>query len=95
MTQATDNQISFIQSLPWSEIMEVSKSDHFGEKFNAISDDTLRFAMRESNRSVLIDSAFKSLEETDPENATPEYATKVADVMREFALRVLAERKKS
>lgn len=93
MNQVTDDKTSFVDSLPWSEIMEVSKSDRFGEKFNSIPEDTLLFAMRESNHPILINSALKSLGVTDPENANLEYATKVADMMREFALRVLAERK--
>lgn len=84
-----------VGSLPWSEILELSKSDKFGERFNAIPEETLLFAMRESNRELLIESALKSLETSDPEKANLEYATKVADMMREFALRVLAERKSS
>ncbi len=89
----TSNDVQIVNSLPWEEILELSKSDRFGDKFNSIPEETLLFAMRESNRPILIDSALKSLGVTDPENATPEYATKVADMMREFALRVLAERK--
>jgi hypothetical protein len=93
MTPTSDDSNFILSSLPWAEILELSKSDRFGEKFNSIPEETLQFAMRESNRPILIESALKSLESTDPENATPEYATKVADMMREFALRVLAERK--
>ncbi|MEP7167458.1 MAG: hypothetical protein ABI758_05765 [Candidatus Woesebacteria bacterium] len=91
----TSDDTDRIKSLPWTEILELSKSDRFDGRFNSIPEETLLFAMRESNRPQLIQSAVKSLESTDPENATIEYATKVADMMREFALRVLAERKKN
>ncbi len=92
MKSKTDN-IPELSLLPWIEILELSKSDRFGEKFNSIPEETLLFAMRESNREILIDSALKSLQETDPERANFEQAIKVADIMREFALRVLTERK--
>jgi hypothetical protein len=84
---------SALSLLPWTEILELSKSARFGENYNLIPEETLLFAMRESNREILIDSALKSLETTDPDHANIEQAIKVADVMREFALRVLAERK--
>lgn len=93
MTQPSDDSSFILDSLPWAEILELSKSDRFGEKFNSIPEETLLFAMRESNRPILIESALRSLEMSDPENANREHATEVADLMREFALRVLAERK--
>lgn len=92
MKSNTDN-IPELSLLPWSEILELSKFDRLGEKFNSIPDETLLFAMREINREILIESALKSLQETDPERANFEQAIKVADIMREFALRLLAERK--
>ena len=63
MKSKTDT-IPELSILPWTEILELSKSDRLGEKFNSIPAETLLF----------------------------EQAIKVADIMREFALRVLAER---
>jgi hypothetical protein len=91
--KSKNDSISNLSLLPWTEILELSKSARFGEKYNSISEETLLFAMRESNREILIESALKCLETTDPDHANIEQAIKVADVMREFALRVLAERK--
>lgn len=94
MKSKTDN-ISELNSLPWAKIMELSKSERLGKKYKYIPEETLLFAMRESNREILIESALKSLETTDPEHANLEQAIGLSDEMREFALRELAERKQS
>jgi len=81
-----------LNSLPWAEIIELSKSERFGDKFKSISEETLRFAMEDGNSPILVQSALNSLKKTDPKNANVEHAEKVADMMKIFAWRIIGER---
>ena len=93
MGQYSNDSSFVLDSLPWQEILEMGKSEHFEGKFGNIPEETLKFVLDDSNKPRVIESALKSLIKSDPVNANPEYAEKIADVMREFATRVLRERK--
>lgn len=92
MGQNSGDSNLLINSLPWPEILEMAKSKRFEGKFDTIPEETLKFVMDDNNKSMVIESALKSLQTSDPENANSEYAERVADVMKEFASRVLRER---
>lgn len=92
MNSMPDESDFDLSSLPWQEILELAKSDQFAKRFENIPTETLRFAAEESNRPILIKSALKSLQTSEPENANLKYATRIAAMMRKFALRVLNEK---
>jgi len=81
-----------LDSLPWQEILEMAKSKHFVGKFESIPETTLKFILDDNNKPRVIQSVFESLQVSDPVNANREYAEEVAQIMREFATRVLRER---
>lgn len=74
--------------LPWKEIQEISEKGLFEEIFKKIPKERFRFAAKEENRSVLIESALKSLRKTNPD-ASYGQATLLADIMQTFATKVL------
>ena len=81
-------------SLPWADIVELAKTGGMKGEFSSIPEETLRFAMADSNSPMLVESALKSLRETDPENATLDNAERVANMMKLFARRIIEERGK-
>lgn len=74
--------------LPWQEIKEISEKGVFEEVFKRIPKERFRFAAKEENREALVNSAFKSLKKNNPE-VSSEQATLLADLMQQFARRVL------
>lgn len=78
---------TYFDDLPWDEIEEISKKGIFEEVFKKIPKERLRFATKEENREVLIQSALKSLKKNNPDT-TYEQAALLADLMREFALKM-------
>ena len=75
-------------SLPWEEIAGIAK-----DKFDQVPEETYRFALDESNHEVLVESALKSLQKADPENATREKAEELAEIMKMFAKMALGAKK--
>ncbi len=80
--------MSDFDDLPWEEIQTVSQEGLFEEVFKKIPKERFRFAAKEENRPVLIESALKSLRKTNP-NASYGQATLLADIMQTFAKKVL------
>lgn len=81
-----------LDSLPWAEILELMKSSPFSEKIESIPTETLEFAVKADNYRSLVESAMEALKKSDPEKANLEYAAKMADLMKEFASKVLKSR---
>lgn len=77
--------------LPWDEIQYISKEGIFEEVFKKIPKARFRFAAKEENRDLLVSSALRNLRRTDP-NASRNQALLLADIMQEFAKRVLEEK---
>lgn len=74
--------------LPWEEIREISEKGLFEQVFKKIPKSRLHFVAQEENREVLMKSALKSLKRNDPD-ATYENAAVVADLMQEYARKML------
>ncbi|MBA3724797.1 MAG: hypothetical protein H0W89_08035 [Candidatus Levybacteria bacterium] len=74
-----------VNSLPWDEIEKISKEEQFRKKFRKVEQETFLFAAKKEHRSVIIESALKSLQKSDPDNATYEKAASLADIMQVFA----------
>jgi len=79
---------SSIASLPWDEITAIDK-----EKFEAVSKETLLFALDPANHDQMFKSALESLQQTNPKRATFEEAEKLVEMMKESARLVLDSRK--
>jgi hypothetical protein len=68
----------------WEKVASITKNKDIAEKFSQIPEETYRFALKKSNRKFLVESAFKSLQKTDPK-ATIEQAEALADMLHIFA----------
>ena len=82
---------SLIDALPWEEIKNVLKQERFNRKALDVQVETYIFAAKKKNRPLIVESALKSLQETDPEHATLENAEVLADKMQAFARRLVKE----
>jgi len=79
------------EDLPWAEIKEISERGLFERVFKKIPKTRFQFATKDENREILINSALKSLQKSN-QGATREQAVILADLMINFAWRVLGER---
>ena len=86
----TNDLTNVANSLPWDELDAFAKG-----KYDTVSEETYRFALEPSNRELLVKSALKSLQKTDPENATQERAENLADMMVRFAKMALENKEKT
>lgn len=76
-----------VANLPWEEIFAIAKEKSSKKEY--LTKKRLKFILDEKNYSIVLDSVFKSLEKTDPRNATQEYAEKLLYIMQEFAQKML------
>ena len=91
MSDNQDNtQEPWDQNIPWEFIERVALVE-YKEKFSSVPESTFRFAANDGNRQAVIDSALKSLQKTDPENATFEKAEVLADLLRSFAKVIISD----
>jgi len=74
--------------LPWDSFVEVSEKGIFEQVFIKIPKTRFEFVLREENREMLIDSAFKSLKKKNPE-VTYNQAVRLAKLMQTFARKIL------
>lgn len=83
------------EGVTWAEfitrINEV-KNQQFLKK---ISPATFKYILKESNRPKMIESLLKTLKQTDPQNATKEYAEKIIEAMSEVSRMFLKEKRES
>ncbi len=86
MNQGDNNSTNeeWDKNIPWDFIERVALVE-YKEKFSSVSESTYRFAADDSNRQAVINSALKSLKQSDPENASFEKAEILADLLRSFA----------
>ena len=71
-------------TLPWDELDAFAKG-----KYGRVSDKTYQFVLDEANSEFLIKAALKSLQKTDPGNASEYRAEQLADMMKRFAQNAL------
>lgn len=84
---------SLTESLPWDEIQNLISGDYL-KTHSSIKPSIFEFAAKKSNRDAVVKAALKTLQNTDPENATQEKADFLADMMQTFASMVIEELKK-
>lgn len=84
-----DVTIPLPEGVTWPEFIthiNKEKSQHLIKK---ISPATFKYILDENNHSKIIKSLLKTLKQTDPKNATKDYAEKILVAMREVARLVL------
>jgi hypothetical protein len=74
----------------WDKVASLTKTKNLVEKYSQIPEKTYLFALKKSNRKMVVASALKSLKKTDP-NATNEQAEALADMMHIFAKMLVSE----
>ena len=90
MDNSLTNQDNSPSALPWDKFIEVAKSNNV-EQAASIPEETYQFAVDINNREFLVQSALKSLQNTDPQGATQEKAEALADMMQIFAKMMIKE----
>jgi hypothetical protein len=80
-----DVTIPLPEGVTWSEFITRISEEKNQRFLKKISPATFRFILEESNRPKIIKSLLKTLKQTDPKNATKEYAEKMLSAMQEFA----------
>lgn len=73
------------EGVTWAELITLIKEEKNQQFLKKISPATFKFILEESNRPKIVRSLLKTLEQTDPTNATKEYAGKMLGAMREVA----------
>ena len=90
MDNSSTNQGNSPSALPWDKFIEVAKSNNV-EQAASIPEETYQFAVDTNNREFLVQSALKSLQNTDPQGATQEKAEALAHMMQIFAKMMIKE----
>ncbi len=89
MQSKQNNDNSLPEGVAWDEIVKLIKEVKYEQILKKIKPSTLRFVLDENNVHMVIKSLLKVLQNTDPNNATPEHAQKLIDIMRNVADKVL------
>ncbi len=79
------SQTPNISDISWSTVAEAILSDKYADAFAQIPKETLEFASDEMNRKFITQSVLKSLQDKNPEQATPEMAELVTTKLMEYA----------
>lgn len=75
--------------IPWGELDQFLQKDNMKKYARKIDMSTLIIVAKKSNLEAIIESALKSLKNTDPENATYKRAEQLANRMQEFAREIV------
>lgn len=89
MNIGPDVTIPLPEGVTWAEFITHISEDKNQQFLNKISPETFKYILEESNRPKIITSLLKTLKQTDPKNATKEYAEKILGVMREVTRNIL------
>lgn len=89
MQSKQNNDNSLPEGVSWEEVIKLIKGEKYEQILKKIKPSTLRFVLDENNAHMVIKSLLKVLQNTDPDNATPEHAQKLIDIMRKIAENVL------
>lgn len=86
----TDNTLA--KDISWEDIQKYIHEDIYQKFLKQIPPSIYKMALNEDNRPKVIEAILKVLRERDPQNATEEYANKIADRMQELARMILRKR---
>jgi len=71
-----------IKNITWQDIEPLILDEKYKEFFKNFDPETFKLVLDEENKSKVTESILKMLKSTDPENATPEYANEIIEIMR-------------
>lgn len=86
-----DVTIPLPEGVTWAELTTLIEQEKNQQFLKKISPETFKFILEECNRPKIINSLLKTLKQTDPKNATKEYAEKILETMREVARNILGK----
>jgi len=84
-----DVTIPLPEGVTWPEFITHINEEKNQQLLKKISPSTFKYILDESNYSKVIKSLLKTLKQTDPQNATEEYAEKMLSAMQEVARMIL------
>jgi DNA topoisomerase VI subunit B len=70
------------EGVTWTELVTLIKQEKNQKFLKKISPETFKYILDEENHSQVIKSLLKILKQTDPKNATKEYAEVLIEVMK-------------
>lgn len=79
--------------ITWDEIEKYIDKDTYKNFLKHISLSVFETASKEQNRSKVVKIVLKVLQESNPQNATEEYAQKIVDAIQKVAKEVLKKKK--
>ena len=87
----TSKNTNLTVDLPWDKMADLTKQIDFVDKAAVFPEETYMFAANPDNHSFMVESALKSLQNTDPNTATQEKAEALAGMMHIFAKMMVKE----
>lgn len=92
MSDSNSHTNNNLDQLPWVDLYEAFASETYAERVGAIPDETLRFAANPDNQEFLINSAWKSLKQSDTKEVDKIQVETLADLMSVLARMLLHDR---
>jgi len=77
------------EGVTWAELITHINEEGNQQFLKKISPATFKYILEESNRSKIIKSLLRTLKQTDPKNATKEYAESLIEVMKKVGKKCL------
>lgn len=74
-------------NINWEDIQSMLASAENQTLLDNIDPKTFLLVLDENSRSLVIETILKMLERNDPDNATEKYASEIADLMSQVALK--------
>lgn len=88
-----DVTIPLPEGVTWAELTTLIEQEKNQQFLKKISPETFKLILEECNRPKIIKSLLKTLRQTDPKNATKEYAEKTIDLMKHIIRKLLKDEK--
>lgn len=82
-----------MKDISWDDIQKYIDKDAYQNFFKQISPSVFKMALNDKDRPRVIEAILKVLRERDLQNASIDYAEKVADRMKQLATAILKEKK--
>jgi hypothetical protein len=86
-----DVTIPLPEGVTWAEFITRINEEKNQRFLKKISPATFKFILEENNHPKIIKTLLKTLKQTDPKNATTEYATKMINAIRKVAQSLLKQ----
>jgi hypothetical protein len=94
MNDSNSHTNNNLDQLPWIDLYKVFSSEAYAQRVESIPNETLQFAADPDNREFLINSARKSLKQSNTDAIDEGQAEILADLMSVLARMFLQDRAK-